>query len=193
MGDRFLEGGAAQRLIAGLAPPFDGGVGHACLREVAGRQSLRFARGGIGKTVAQHFRHASMQNLAPAFEEVLVCRVLDQRMLETVIGVGRQPLDQHDVGFGELFQGRLQSGVLHAGNVAQQRIRKSAANHGANLRHLPGGTEPIKPGHQRLLQRRWNSLDAALLSALQQEPRHFLDKQRHAAGARRDVFHYFLR
>src|ERR1700691_3474047 len=34
MGDRFLEGGATQCLVACLAPPFDGGIGETCLREV---------------------------------------------------------------------------------------------------------------------------------------------------------------
>src|SRR5271168_3809578 len=40
MRDCFLEGGAAQRLVAGLAPPFDGIIGHAGLREVM-RQRFR--------------------------------------------------------------------------------------------------------------------------------------------------------
>jgi hypothetical protein len=41
-----------------------------------------------------------------------------------------------------------------------------------------------------LLQRRRDGLDAAaMLAALQQKPRHFLDEQRHAAGAGGDVLH----
>ena len=47
-------------------------------------------------------------------------------------------------------------------------------------------TNPIKPGHERLLQRRRNDLDTAL-SPLQQEPSDLLDEQRHATGARRDI------
>jgi hypothetical protein len=38
-----------------------------------------------------------------------------------------------------------------------------------------------------LLQRRRDGLSAALLAAFQEEPRHFLDKQRHAASARGNV------
>ena len=34
-----------------------------------------------------------------------------------------------------------------------------------------------------MLQRQWNRLDAALLTALQQEPGHFLNEQRYAARA----------
>jgi hypothetical protein len=40
MRDRFLEGGAAQRLVAGLAPPFDRRVGNARLREVTSERFL---------------------------------------------------------------------------------------------------------------------------------------------------------
>ena len=44
------------------------------------------------------------------------------------------------------------------------------------------------------MQRRRNCLDAAaLLAALQQKPRYFLDEQRHAAGARGDVLDDVLR
>jgi hypothetical protein len=49
-----LEGGAAQRLVAGLAPPFDRRVGHAPLREVV-RQHFRLGPGSLGEAVAQDF------------------------------------------------------------------------------------------------------------------------------------------
>ena len=40
MGDRLLEGGAAQRLVAGLAPPFDGEIVEAGLGEMMGDRRL---------------------------------------------------------------------------------------------------------------------------------------------------------
>ena len=72
-------------------------------------------------------------------------------MLEPVVGLRRQALDQHDVGFGEPFQCGAQGGVIHAGNVAQQRIGKAAADHGGNLRHLARGAEAVETRHQGLL------------------------------------------
>ena len=69
-------------------------------------------------------------------------------------------------------------------------VGEAAADHRADLRHLARRAEPVEPRHQRLLQRRRDGLDAALLAALQQKPRHLLDEQRHAAGARGDVVHH---
>ncbi len=51
MRDRLLERGAAQRLVAGLAPPFDRRVRHARLREVV-RQRFGLGGRGVGKAVA---------------------------------------------------------------------------------------------------------------------------------------------
>ena len=60
MRDRFLEGGAAQRLVAGLAPPFDRGVGHAGLAEVISER-FRLGRRRIGEAIAQNFGDAAVQ------------------------------------------------------------------------------------------------------------------------------------
>jgi hypothetical protein len=43
--------------------------------------------------------------------------------------------------------------------------------------------EPIQARGERLLQRWWNGLNAALLASLQKQPCHLLDEQRHAAGS----------
>ena len=119
MRDRFLEGGAAQRLVAGLAPPFDRGVGHARLREVM-REHFRLGGGGVGEAVAQNLRDATMQDLAPALQQIFVSGVLNERVLEAIIALRRQALDQHDVGFGEFLQRRLQGWVFHAGDIAKR-------------------------------------------------------------------------
>jgi hypothetical protein len=85
----------------------------------------------------------------------------------------------------ELFQRRLQGSLFDSGHVAKKTVGEAAADHRADLRHLARRTEPVEPGHQRLLQGRRDSLDATTpLAALQQKPRHLLDEQRHAAGAR---------
>jgi hypothetical protein len=61
------------------------------------------------------------------------------------------------------------------------------------LRHLTRWAEPVKPRHQRLLQRRRDGLNATLLAALQKKPRHLLDEQRHAPGPLSDAVNDLIR
>src|SRR5271166_3476188 len=103
MGDRLLKGRAPQSLVARSSPPFDGEIVVAGLREVT-RDRLGLGR----RAIAQKFSGAAMQRLAAALEQVFVSRVLNQRVLETVFGVGRQALDQENVGLGEFFQRLMQ-------------------------------------------------------------------------------------
>jgi hypothetical protein len=49
-----------------------------------------------------------------------------------------------------------------------------------------------RPAEAELLQCRRNGLSAASLTALQQEPRHFLDEQRHAARMLCQAVNHFL-
>jgi hypothetical protein len=97
MRDRFLEGGAAQRLVASLTPPFNGGIGQAGLSKVM-RKHFGLRRRLVGEAVAQSLSDAAMQDLAPALQEILVSCVLNERMLEAVIAFGQHAFHQHDVG-----------------------------------------------------------------------------------------------
>jgi hypothetical protein len=54
------------------------------LGEVA-RQHFGFGRRSIGEAVAQDFGDAPVQNLAAAFQKILISRVLDQRVLEAIV------------------------------------------------------------------------------------------------------------
>ena len=86
MGDRLLEGRAAQRLVARLAPPFDGEIVETGLGEMMGD---RLGLGACAST--QHLGGAAMQRLAAALEQAVVGRVLDQRVLEAIVGLGGAP------------------------------------------------------------------------------------------------------
>ena len=178
MGDRLLEGRAAQRLVARLAPPFDREIVEAGLSEMMGD------RLGLGRrAVAQDFGGAAVQRLAAALEQAVVGRILDQRVLEAVVRLRSIALDEQNVGLGEPLQRRLQRAFVEAGHGLEQRIRESAAEHCADLRDLTRGAEPVEPCGERLLQGRRDRLRAALFAALQQEARNLLDEQRDAAGA----------
>ena len=109
MGDRLLEGRAAQRLVARLAPPFDGEIVEAGLGEMMGD------RFGLGVRVAQRLGRAAVKRLAAALEQALVGRVLDQRVLETVGGGRRGAVDEQEVGFREPIQRGLQARLVESG------------------------------------------------------------------------------
>src|SRR6516165_9462518 len=104
MRDRLLEGGTAQRLVAGLAPPFDGGVGQTRLRKVM-RQHFRLGRSAL-KAIAQDFRGAAVQRLPAALEQTVVGRVLDQRVLEAVVRLKARSLGDEEIRVGELVERR---------------------------------------------------------------------------------------
>src|SRR5208337_5623866 len=83
MGDRLLEGRAVKRLVARLAPPFDGEIVEARFGEMM-RDQLGLGRGSLG-LIAQDFGGAAVQRLPAALEQALVRRVLDQRMLGAIV------------------------------------------------------------------------------------------------------------
>ena len=89
MGDRLLEGGATQCLVARLAPPFDREVVEAGLGEMM-RDRLRLGRRALG-LVAQGFGGAAVRRLAAALEQAIVGGVLDQRVLEAVVRLRSSP------------------------------------------------------------------------------------------------------
>src|SRR5271163_4885369 len=96
MGDRLLEGGAAQRPVARLAPPLDRLIVEAGLRKMMGD------RFGFGRRAfAQDFGSPCMERLTAALEQALIGGVLNQRVLETVVRLRPIALDEQNVGLGE--------------------------------------------------------------------------------------------
>ena len=82
---------------------------------------------------------------------------------------------------------RCSAASSQAGDVARSSaIGEFAPEHRADLRDLSRVAEPVEPRGERLLQRRRDRC-APPSPALQQEPRHLLDEQRHAAGALGDA------
>ena len=100
---------------------------------------------------------------APAFQQIFISRVLNERMLEPIIGLRRPALHQQDIGVDEFFQRCLQRCLLNRGHSAQQRIREIAANDGADLRHLTRRTEAVAVSD---LECRRDRLNAVLFNAL---------------------------
>src|SRR5215471_15519938 len=142
MRDRLLEGGTAQRLVAGLAPPFDGGLGQSSLRKVM-RQHFRLGRRSVGEAVTQNLGDAPMQHLPPALEKIFVGCILNKRVLEAIVAVRREALDEQNIGFRELFQRGLERRVFHPGERAEKTIGEATSNHRADLCYLSGRAKSV--------------------------------------------------
>ena len=125
MGDRLLEGRAAQRLVARLAPPFDRKVVEPGLGEMMG-DDFRLGRRALG-LVAQDFGGAAVQHLATALQQAVIGRVLDQRVLEAVGRLPSMALDEQDVGLGEPVERRLESGFVEASVAGLAEAGRAAA------------------------------------------------------------------
>ena len=114
-------------------------------------------------------------------------------MLEAIVRVRRDAFDEQQLGVREPVERGAQRRLVQPRHRLQQRMREAAPEHRADLRDLARGAEPVETGGERLLQRRRDRLHAALFAALEQQPRHFLDEQRHAAAAFGDARDHVLR
>ena len=110
MGNRLLKGGAAERLVARLAPPFDGQVVEPRLGEMM-RDHLGLSDRSF-RIVAQKFRSAAVQRLTAAPEQAVVGRVLDQRMLEAIGRLMARALGDEQVRVGEPVERGLEGGIV---------------------------------------------------------------------------------
>ena len=153
------------------------------------REHLRLRR-GRGQ---QHLGGAVVQRLTAALQEAVVGCVLDQRVLEAIARVRRDAFDEQELRVGEPVERGAQRRLVEARHCLQQPVREPAPEHRADLRDLARRAEPVETGGERLLQRRRDRLHASLLTALEQQPRHFLDEQRNAAGAFGDSGDHLLR
>src|ERR1700692_3154536 len=77
----FNQCRALQRPLPRYVPPFERGLGETCLGEVM-RHQLRLDRRRGGEIAEQCLDDAAVQNLTPALEQILISRVLNQRVLE---------------------------------------------------------------------------------------------------------------
>jgi hypothetical protein len=143
VGDRLLERRAAQRLVARLAPPFDGEFVEAGLSEMMG-DDLRLGRRRLWLP-DQDFRRAAVQHPPAALEETLVGRVLDQRVLEAVVRLRAGTLGDEEVRVGEPVERGLEGGIVDPAHRAQQRVSEITAQYGANLRDFARVAERVEP------------------------------------------------
>ena len=102
----------------------------------------------VGEALLEHPRDTSMQLLALGLEERLVRRVLDQRVLERVDGLGRRAAAEDQLGADQLVEGVAQFVGGHRRDRGEYLVAELAADHGADLRHLLDRREAVEARHQ---------------------------------------------
>jgi len=118
VGGGLLERRAAERLVAGLAPPFDRRLVETGPGQMVGDE-FRLGRGDRRELFAQDVGDLPVQELPPAPEQGFVGRVLDQRMLEGVARIGWRAGPEQQLCLFELRQCRAQRPLVAAGDRAQ--------------------------------------------------------------------------
>src|SRR5262245_35982668 len=107
MRDRLVVGGSLQRPVSRLDPPFDSSFAEPRLREMMG-DDLRLDLSDGLEPIAYGLSNAPVQYLPAALEQVLICRILHQRMLEAVDGFRRIAAAEHELRVFELGERVLQ-------------------------------------------------------------------------------------
>ena len=113
MGDRLLEGRAAQSLLARLAPPFDREIVEAGLGEMV-RDGFGLGSSAFG-LVPEDFARSAVERLAAALEKALVGRVLNQRVLEAIGRLRTGALDEQEVRVDKAIERGLYAAVVGCG------------------------------------------------------------------------------
>ena len=151
MGDRFRHRRAGSGSLTSPAPIRHGffnqpGLG-IMLREAFGLGVHQF--GEIGFERLCDLRVQLLPSLA---QQIVVRRILYQRVLEAVDRVGRHTTLQHQLGGDKPSEGGLQLVLGQTGDGAQQRVGKFASDRGADLRHMPRRCQAVEPRQQRGMQ-----------------------------------------
>ena len=113
------------------------------------RENLRTGFNEVRKPLLQCLGDAAMQGLARAAQQG-VGGVLDQRVLEQILGRRRRAALEDEARFDEAAESLLQFGLGEVGGRHQQLIGKIAPDGGADLRHILGRrAEPVEaPQHE---------------------------------------------
>ena len=113
-------------------------------------------------------------------------------MLEAIIGLRRCTLDKQEVDLSKPLQRALKRGFVQTRHIAQQLVGEVTSQNRADLRHLTRFSQAVEACGERLLKRGRDALRSGV-AAFNQQARHLLNEQRHAAGALADPLDNLLR
>jgi len=145
--DRFGIGRALDRLLPCLLPVGDSLHTQACLC-IMMRQEFRLSLSGLGELGFEHQGNPLVILLSRALEQRLICRILNQGMLEKVACLRRQSSLIEHFSLYQFGQCLLQPWPVYRRNDLEQLVGKLPSQHRPNLRHFFGRPEPIQARHQ---------------------------------------------
>ena len=204
MGNGLDIGRAQGRVLARLQPVSDRLFDQSGFREVV-CQSFGLSLHDFRKLLLECVRNGRVQMPAPAYQEAGICSVPYQGVLEGINRVRNLAPPKNQFRPYQLAQRLFQLVPRQPRDGVQQFVVKIAARDGTDLCHLPHRCQPIKARHQRRLQRCWDrqsrqrTLENIMTVPFLQQPafKHcfgqFLNEQRHAIGARKNLVHHLLR
>jgi len=97
---------------------------------------------GIG---LERFGDLRVQLLPGATQQAAMCRVLHQRVLEGIDGIGRLASLEHQLGGDKAAESGLQLVLGATGDGAKQTVGKLASYRRADLRHQPHRRQSVEP------------------------------------------------
>ena len=103
MGYRLYVRGSGGREVTGPEPVWNGLLCQSRLAKMTCNE-LRLRFDQLWKPSFDRCGDPPVQFLAAALEQALLGRVLDQRMLEAIMGLRRSALDKQKIGVGEPVQ-----------------------------------------------------------------------------------------
>lgn len=118
MADRFRICRALHRALTGYLPLLDGLRLQIRFRVVMGEE-LGLRLGDLRKALFQDLRNLAVIILAPAAQQRLIGRVLEQRVFEAVVRLRRDALDKQQLRVGQLSERRLQLLVIQSRHRAE--------------------------------------------------------------------------
>ena len=179
--------------------------GHSKVRHLRLRVMRRQQSGLDAHHLRQVLRDREVELAAPPSQERLVSRILYERVLESVSGLGRRSDGEDQLARDQLLEGVVERVIRHRRYRSQQFVRELTADARADLRHLPHRRKTIQTRHERVMQRGGDGqvgqrpgqcirpVGPGHQAALDHRLGQFLDEQRHAVRLRDDQTEYFLR
>jgi hypothetical protein len=132
---RFGHGRAGHRLLARLEPIANRLLALTRLRVVVSQQG-GLSGDNLRKAVFERLGNVTMKRLAPGTQQRAVGGILHQRMLESILCVGRCSAAQDQLGAYQLCQSVIQLLLRDWRDSADQLVRKMSAKSSSDLRHF---------------------------------------------------------
>src|SRR5262249_27233653 len=110
---------------------------------------LRLAFSNLWELALKRLGDASVQRPSRLPQQRAVGRVLHKCVLEQITRVRGQTLPEEQTCINEPVERRAEFWLPLVGYRSYQSMRNLSPDHRANLSHLLGRPEPVKPRHQR--------------------------------------------